>query len=385
VSRTAPARILIVDDAAALVAAVSGALQAQGYSTAGAGSGAEALQLLRAAAAGESDAFDVLLTDLVMPGMDGIALLRAAQDIDGDLVSIIMTGHGTVNTAVEALKSGALDYLRKPFNLRVAMPVLARALAVRALRVQNAALVQQVATRTLELEESNRQLRSANKELDAYNMSVSHDLRGHLNRIIGFSQLLRDGKVGPLNAKQEEFIGYIHIGGEQILRLADALLAFARLGQQPLAKERVTVAALVREVFDEERKGTTGPAVELCVGTLPDAYADAHLLRQVFVNLLSNAIKFTSRVAHPVVSVDGGVSAGACMYSVRDNGAGFDMKCADQLFKMFRRLHSGTEFEGTGVGLSIVQRIIERHGGSISANAAVGMGATFTFTLPECS
>jgi two-component system sensor histidine kinase/response regulator len=314
--------------------------------------------------------------------MDGLTLLRQAHAIDADLVSIVMTGHGTIDTAVAALKSGALDYLLKPFNLSVAIPVLSRALAVRKLRVENAALLRQIAHRTVELEESNRQLQAANRDLDAFNASVSHDIRGHLNRVIGFSELLNAEQTGPLNPRQKEFLEYISQGAAQLLRLTDDLLRFARLAQQPLRKESVAVEPLVREVFAELLKGTSGSCVELQVGPLPEAFADPPLLKQVFVNLLSNAIKFSSRAPHPLVGVAGEIQGGACTYSVRDNGVGFDMRQSGQLFKMFHRLQGAAEFEGTGIGLSIVRRILERHGGSISVEAAVGEGANFTLSLP---
>jgi hypothetical protein len=164
------ARILIVDDESDLVAALCSILKAQGYSTTGAASGLEALDALRAAAADDTTRFDVLITDIMMPFMHGIALLHAAHDIDRDLVSIVMTGHGTIHTAVEAMKSGATDYILKPFNLTAITPILARALTIRQLRLQNAMLLQQVANRTAELEESVRQLRVANDVLDAYKL-----------------------------------------------------------------------------------------------------------------------------------------------------------------------------------------------------------------------
>jgi two-component system sensor histidine kinase/response regulator len=380
---TAPlARILVVDDERDLVTALCRTLEAQGYSTTGAASGPQALDALRSAAAVDATRFDVLITDLMMPAMDGIALLRAAQDIDANLVSIVMTGHGTIHTAVEALKSGALDYILKPFNLRVALPVLSRALALRQLRLDNAVLLQQVADRTVELEESNRQLQAANEDLDAYNSSVSHDLRGHLNRIIGFSQLLSDSRTGTLNAQQSEFLDYVCVGGQQLLRLTDDLLRFARLGRQSVTKERVAVGPLVHEICRELRSGTPERIVDLRVGDLPDVSADPSLLRQVLVNLLSNALKFTERVPEPIVAVTGQLRAGEVTYSIRDNGAGFDMIHAGRLFSSFQRLHTESEFEGTGLGLAIVQRIIKRHGGTISAQAAVDKGAVFTFTLP---
>jgi signal transduction histidine kinase len=374
-----PARILIVDDESALVAALCRILDAQGFITTGAASGEEALGLLRAAGASH---YDVLITDLMMPSMSGLALLREAHAIDTELVSIVMTGHGTIDTAVQALKGGALDYMLKPFNLSVALPVLTRALGVKALRRENTVLVRELAHRAAELEQANAELQAANKELDAYNSSVSHDIRGHLNRIIGFSQLLIDCKSGPLNLKQSEFIGYVYGGADQILRLTDDLLRFSRLGQQPLQKERIAIGDLVRQVLEEQRHATPASRVDVQIGALPDAFADPPLLKQVFVNLISNAIKFSALVRAPVVKVDGHSTAFGSSYRVRDNGAGFDMIHADRLFKVFSRLHSTNEFDGTGVGLSIVQRIVERHGGHISVDAAVGEGAEFTFTVP---
>jgi signal transduction histidine kinase len=375
------ARLLIVDDEAAQVTALCRTLHSQGYSTTGVGSGSEALSALRTAAAGAGP-FDILITDLMMPEMDGITLLRAAQEIDRDLVGLVMTGHGTIDTAVEAMKSGALDYILKPFNLSTIVPVLVRALSVRGLRLANAELLQRVDERTTELRAANRELESANRDLEAFTSSVSHDLRQPLNAVIGFSEFLISEKPGPLSAQQKEYLGHIYGGGQQLLRLTDDLLHFARLGQQPLKKETVNIGKLVSEILHELQEAEPDRPVELRVSALPDAQADHALLRQVFVNLLSNAFKFTRHVPDPVIDVDGRQQAGECAYAIRDNGAGFDMSQAQRLFTIFQRLHSAKEFEGTGVGLSIVQRIVERHGGRIWAEATVGKGANFTFTLP---
>jgi signal transduction histidine kinase len=375
-------RILIVDDEAALLTALCRVLKTQDYSTTGASSGPEALDALRAAAAHDATRFDVLITDLMMPEMNGIALLREALVIDADLVGIVMTGYGTIDTAVEAITAGALDYILKPFNLTVVTSVLRRAVAMRSLRLENTALRRQVANHTAQLEETNRLLRIANKDLDAYSSSVSHDLRGHLHRIIGFSRLLKDEKPGPLNVAQKEFVNYVCDGGEQLLSLAEDLLSFARLGEQSVSKEAIPVTALVQEILEELRGRTPQRMVDIRIGALPDALADPSLFRQVLVNLLSNALKFTQHVAHPRIEITGRVSAGETSYCIRDNGAGFDMVDAPRLFRNFQRLHSESEFAGTGLGLAIVRRILERHGGSVAAQAAVGAGAAFSITLP---
>jgi signal transduction histidine kinase len=383
VMSTSPiARLLIVDDERALVTALCETLTSQGYSTTGALSGPDALAALRASAGDRTATFDVLITDLMMPDIDGIALLRAAHEIDSDLVGIVMTGNGTIDTAVEAMRNGALDYILKPFNLNVIMPVLSRALAVRRLRLENAELLRQVAVRSIEIEAANRELKSTNKELEAFTYSVSHDLRQPLNGIIGFAELLMSEKPGALNPRQKEFLGDIYGGGQQLLRLTDDLLQFSRLGQQPLRKEAVNIENLVWEILNTMRGAEPHRAIELRVGPLPDTRADPSLLKQVFVNLLSNAFKFTRHVANPAIEVEGQRQAGECTYSIHDNGAGFDMANAQRLFAIFHRLHSAEDFEGTGVGLSIAQRIVERHGGRISAEARIGMGARFTFTVP---
>jgi two-component system sensor histidine kinase/response regulator len=319
--------------------------------------------------------FDLVLTDLMMPEMDGIALLRAALEIDPNLIGIIMTGEGTIATAVEAMKTGALDYILKPFKLSVILPVLSRALAVRALRLKNAELEQHVRQRTAELE-------AANKELEAFCYSVSHDLRAPLRHIDGFSNLLLTNFSEQMPADARRLLNFVTTSATRMGQLIDDLLHFSRLGRQHLSTRLVSISALVQEVLNDFAREQNERSIEIKLGELPDCVGDPSLLKQVFVNLLSNAFKFTRHKEKTVIEVGSQQQEEQIVYFVRDNGAGFDMQHQEKLFGVFQRLHTVEEFEGTGVGLSIVQRIIQRHGGRIWAEAEIDKGAAFYFTIP---
>jgi signal transduction histidine kinase len=367
---TAPASLLIVEDEATQLTALCRALTQQGYETIGVSSGPEALEALH------GRAFDVLLTDLKMPGMDGIAVLRGALAIDPRLVGIIMTGEGTIATAVEAMQVGALDYILKPVKLSAVVPVLRRALAVRELRLENERLARSVRERTAELE-------AANRELDAFTYSVSHDLRAPLRAVNGFAQILASDHRAVLPPEAHELIDDILRAARRAEQLIEDLLRFARLGRQALIREPVDVAAIVNAVVQELTMNETGRPIALRVGDLPVVDADRSLLYQAFANLLSNSLKFTQGRAPARIDVGCRAIDGEQVFFVRDNGVGFDMKYASRLFGVFERLHTQEQFAGTGVGLSLVQRIVHRHGGRIWAEAAVDSGATFYFTLGD--
>lgn len=366
----APPRILIVDDEAALMKALCETLSHEGYTTTGFASATEALALLR------EDEFEVILTDLKMPEMNGIALLRSAQKIDPNLVGIIMTGQGTITSAVEAMKAGAFDYILKPFKVSLILPVLARALAMRRLRLENTALHRRVQERTRELE-------AANQELEAFSHSISHDLRAPLRAISGFSGMLIEDYTAQLPDDANELLNKVSSSAKLMSQLIDDLLRFSRLSLQPLVKEQVNLTAMVHMVLEQVRTEQPDRQVQVKMCDLPDCYADPSLLKQVLINLLSNAFKYTRTNENAIVEVGWQSQDGDVAYFVRDNGAGFDMQHAEKLFGVFQRLHRAAEFEGTGVGLSIAQRIIKRHGGRIWAEAEVGKGATFHFTLAQ--
>lgn len=371
-SNPKPARLLVVDDEAAQMRALCDTLEDEGYEVVGCSNGAAALAALRSAPV------DLLLADLMMPGMNGIDLLRAALEIDPLLVGVIMTGEGTISTAVEAMRSGALDYILKPFKLSAILPVLSRGLLMRRLRVENAELERRLRQHMDELETSNR-------ELDAFTRSASHDLRSPLNIVLGFSSLLIS-QLGPtISTDKRDWLLQIERAARHMSELIDALMRLSRVGKQAMNLQTVDVGALVREVLDESSAEQVQRGVVVQVGELPQARADPALLRQVFVNLLSNAFKYTRRSEHPQIAVRFETLGDERVFSVRDNGQGFDMARAGRLFDAFQRLHGSDEFEGNGVGLSIVQRIVQRHGGRIWAQADPGQGAAFYFTLGTMS
>lgn len=536
---TQRARLLIVDDEKALMDALCNTLKAEGYATTGFTSAREALAQLH------QRQFDLLLTDLSMPEMDGIALLHAARVIDPDLAGIVMTGHGTIDTAVQALRGGALDYVLKPFRLNNLLPVLTRALETRRLRTENiqlreavsiyelsraitqglaqdqvlertvaaaaqqseaeavcilvpteeghelrvgglwgsnshwsgqerlpldativrwvaaareqlstwdgssdpeavfappfageapgvalpivaggnfygilrfvakatqrrlspgqvkaldilastaaaafeaASLLTQLRTLNQELEQRVRdrtqELRAANADLEAFSYSVSHDLRAPLRRVDGFCQMFMEEFGATVPPEGRRILDNVRAGATHMGELIDALLRFARYSRQSLQTRPVQTVELVRKVVDNFNEQLQGRSVELRVGELPDCVADGALLEQVFTNLISNALKFTAGRSETRIEVGSYQQDEEQVYFVKDNGVGFDMRYAERLFGVFQRLHSHSEFEGTGIGLSIVHRIIRRHGGRIWAESQLQQGATFFFSLP---
>jgi signal transduction histidine kinase len=258
-----------------------------------------------------------------------------------------------------------------------------------ALRKSNDEMEQRVLNRT-------RELQAANKELEAFSYSVSHDLRAPLRHVNGFTELLQKHVTSMLDEKGHRYLKTIADSVKQMGLLIDDLLAFSRMGRTETHFTTVNLEQLVKQALDELKPEMDGRRIAWEIGALPEVCGDRAMLRQVLVNLLGNAVKYSrpreqARIEigalppaspQPSPSLGEGKDEGEIVIFVRDNGVGFDMKYAHKLFGVFQRLHGATEFEGTGIGLALVQRIIHRHGGRIWAESAVDKGATFYVSLP---
>jgi light-regulated signal transduction histidine kinase (bacteriophytochrome) len=227
------------------------------------------------------------------------------------------------------------------------------------------------------------ELEAANKELEAFSYSVSHDLRAPLRAVDGFSQAVIEDFGPQLPEAGRRYLRMIRGSAKRMGDLIDDLLTFSRLSRQPLNKELVNTGELVGNVLEEMSGEREGRQVDVRIEDLPVCHADPALLKQVWINVLSNALKFTRKREAAVVEIGSVLEQDETVFVVRDNGTGFDMRYSDKLFGVFQRLHRADEFDGTGVGLAIVQRVIHRHGGRVWADAAVDHGATFYFTLGE--
>jgi PAS domain S-box-containing protein len=228
--------------------------------------------------------------------------------------------------------------------------------------------------------ERTRQLENSNKELESFSYSVAHDLRAPLRAVNSYAQILKEDYEQYIDADGKQVLKNIHNNATKMGALIDELLTFSRLGRKEIHKTTIDMNTMLQSIVDDFKQ-TTQVQAAIHIGSMPVVQADYTLLHQVLVNLLSNAIKYSAKKEHPVVEIFTEQQDGKTVFVIKDNGAGFDMQFADKLFGVFQRLHSEKEFEGNGVGLAIVHRIISKHGGRVWAEGKENMGATFYFTL----
>ncbi len=273
---------------------------------------------------------------------------------------VVRFGHGEHGVRLPEARGDELGVLAKEFNTMAAA----------------------LSEKDAELHHHAAQLEAANKELEAFSYSVSHDLRAPLRAIVGFSRVLLEDYIDRLDEEGKRVLNIIGSNTKKMGQLIDDLLLFSRLGRQEIRRSDINMEKLAKTVFEELKLAVPERKVQIIINALFPAQGDQAMIRQVFVNLLFNSIKFTRPKETAVIEVDGRSEGDENIYAIKDNGVGFDMKYVNKLFGVFQRLHSSEEFEGTGVGLAIIQRIIHRHGGRVWAEGEVGKGATFFFTLP---
>lgn len=416
--------LLVVDDSARNRKLLRASLEYEGHLVLEAGNGLEALQTL------ERNHVDAVISDILMPVMDGFRMCREIRSRDASFSAVpIILCTASYNSSADrelARTVGADDYLVKPAPISLMLQSLSDARrksrartgvtaapteATEVLEQYNAALVrkldqrngqlqqsltdlQSAHTRIVELnkylelrvEQRTAALESANQELEAFSHTVAHDLRAPLGRIRGYADLLKDSAFKQLSDDDRSFVDQITGSAKSMDSLIGDLLAFARTASTALAIGEVDLDRVVDEAVDAVRHETQGRQIQWKRSPLPRVRGDAALLRQVYINLISNAVKYTRTRPHPTIEIGSrpGRSHEIVLF-VRDNGVGFDMAHAVTVFGAFKRLHDSKEFEGTGIGLANVQRIIARHGGRVWTEAAVDRGATFYFTLPPDS
>lgn len=358
------AKILIVDDRPQNLLALEKTLAETATELVRATSGEQAL-----AATLEHD-FALAILDVQMPGMDGIEL---AELLRGDsktrhLPIIFLTaGAWGEEQVFRGYESGAVDYIVKPYN-----PVIL---------VSKVKVFLTLHAQTAELSRQREQLAALNKDLQSFNRSVSHDLRAPVRAIKGFSEALISDNGNELDERGRDYLLRIRKAADQMSEQIEGLLLLARVNRAELSRREVDLAKLARAAADALRESSGGRSVTFDVSGPMIARGDARLLRIALDNLLGNAWKFSRNRADAHVEFGSTRRDGRPVYFVRDNGAGFDMNHAHKLFSLFQRLHSTADFDGIGIGLVTVQRIVHRHEGTIWAEGEVGKGATFYFTL----
>jgi two-component system NtrC family sensor kinase len=386
-----PKKILTVDDSLTYLHEVAAQLRQEGYDVIPARSGEEALELLSV------QSVDCILLDLVMPGLSGQETCRRIKGSAAwrDIPLIMHTALEEQAAMIEGINAGADDYIAKSSDVEILCARVRAQLRRKQFEDENRNIREQLLQKEVEVLAANSarelaeiraafvdELKSKNSELEAFSYSVSHDLRAPLRSIDGFSKLLLDDHAGQLDAKGQDYLQLVRESAQRMGELIDDLLLLSRVGRADLSRDPIDLSGIAGGVAEGLRKKDPDREVKWCIEGQLLVEADSGLMRVVFDNLLGNAWKFTAKVSAARIEVRTEQQEGVTVFFVRDNGAGFNMDYAEKLFSPFQRLHTESEFAGTGIGLATVHRIIDRHGGRIWADSAVDHGATFYFTIP---
>ncbi len=355
--------ILVVDDIPANLYLLTGMLKELGYRVRTVSNGKFALLTAK------YEPPDLILLDVMMPEMNGYEVcerLKADEQL-ADIPVIFLSSLNDTMDKVRAFQVGGVDYVTKPFQLKEIQARVATHLELH----QHRRL----------LRESYEQLEAANRELDAFSSAISHDLRAPITRIDGMSQALLEDYGDVLDEKGRAFLVRVRSETQRMGQLVNDLLHLSRVSVADLQAQTLDLAGLANRVAERLRESQRDRKIEFVIEPGLHAVGDGHLIEVVLENLLGNAVKFTGKQKHARVEFGKTAVDSRNAYFVKDNGAGFDMDYAGKLFVPFQRMHSDSDYPGTGIGLATVQRIIRRHGGEVWANARVDEGATFYFTL----
>lgn len=387
-----PKRILAVDDSPTYLEEVSCMLRTDGYEVIPVVSGEDALELLSV------QPVDCVLLDLVMPGLGGQETCRRIKEtpIFREVPVIILTSIEDDNAMILALGSGADDYLSKSAEREVLQARIRAQLRRKQYEDENRRYRAEIHRSEMEAAEARiarevaetrasmaDELERKNKELEAFSYSVSHDLRAPLRAVDGFSRLLLESHLAQLDDEGQQYLHYIRESAKRMGELIEDLLALSRINRAELRPGVVNLSGIAQEVAAALHRGDADRRIEFRIHDGLFAQADEKLIKIVLENLMGNAWKFTRNIESACVEVGCSDNGNGKVFFVRDNGAGFNMTYAGKLFSPFQRLHSESEFPGTGIGLATVYRVIDRHGGRVWAEAAEGEGASFFFSLPN--
>lgn len=340
--------------------------------------------------------FDIILLDLGLPDSNGLETLFKFKALFPELATIIiLTGLNDTEVGLKAVNSGAQDYIikghvdsdkllksiiysyeRSRLNNELKSQIEARKFAEKEILKLNSELEQRILDRTA-------QLKIVNLELEAFSHSVSHDLRAPLRHINGFAEILKEEYYDQLPEKAKNYLDTISDSAKKMNILIDDLIKLSRTNRIELKKSMLKMNQVLDDALSEVQPLLENRKVDINISTLPEVIGDYNLLRLVWVNLLDNAIKYTRPRKKAVIKIDYNEEKEEFIFCIHDNGVGFDMNYAQKLFGAFQRLHSTDEFEGTGIGLSNVRRIISRHSGRTWAEAELDKGASFYFSLPK--
>jgi two-component system, NtrC family, sensor kinase len=385
-----PKKILAVDDSETYLQELAGALGGDGYEVVLARSGEEALELLAV------QPVDCILLDLLMPGISGQETCGRVKSVPAlrDIPIIMLTALGDQDAMIRGLGAGAEDYIAKSSDFEVLRARVLAQIRRKHFEDENRLVRERLRHKELEAMEARaarelaearaalvEELEQKNQELESFSYSVAHDLRSPLRSVDGFSQALLEDYADKLDDEGKSYLRHLRESAQQMAQLIDDLLSLSRVTRIEFQRQQVDLAAIARDTIERLRQAYPERQVEFVVPEGILANGDARLLTIALDNLIGNAWKFTGKRADARIELRIIESDGKRIFAVSDNGAGFDMAYASKLFGVFQRLHSTKEFEGTGIGLATVQRIVRRHGGRIWAEGEVGDGATFFFTL----